>query len=310
MAENTEQTQEQKPKKRFWSPLSIIMLLLVILVGTMTWLYIDQKMTTQEITNELQAEKDSLQSELVDISTEYDSLKTTTDTLNTKLNLEQRRVDNLLSELQNIKATNYRRIKELSDEVNTLREIAQSYVRQIDSLNRANKKLMAENIRVKEEMEEVQDTKEQLEKEKENLTETVQKASVLRTENINATPINKRGKEKNRVDKIDKIKVCFTLEENVVAEPGDRYIYMRIASPPDDFILTNSEDNLFEYEGKQIIYTARRPIEYTGKSMDLCMFFDSQGELKPGEYEVYLFADGYKIGETSFILEESGWLFF
>ena len=310
MAENTEQTQEQKPKKRFWSPLSIIMLLLVILVGTMTWLYIDQKMTTQEITNELQAEKDSLQSELVDISTEYDSLKTTTDTLNTKLNLEQRRVDNLLSELQNIKATNYRRIKELSDEVNTLREIAQSYVRQIDSLNRANKKLMAENIRVKEEMEEVQDTKEQLEKEKENLTETVQKASVLRTENINAIPINKRGKEKNRVDKIDKIKVCFTLEENVVAEPGDRYIYMRIASPPDDFILTNSEDNLFEYEGKQIIYTARRPIEYTGKSMDLCMFFDSQGELKPGEYEVYLFADGYKIGETSFILEESGWLFF
>jgi myosin heavy subunit len=310
MVENTEQTQEQKPKKRFGSPLSIIIILLVILVGTMTWLYIDQKITTQEITNELQAEKDSLQSELVDISSEYDSLKTTTDTLNTKLNLEQRRVDNLLSDLQNIKATNYRRIKNLRDEVNTMRKIAQSYVRQIDSLNRANKILMAENIRVREEMEEVQESKKQLEEEKENLTETVQKASVLRTENINALPINQRGKEKNRVDKIDKIKVCFTLEENVVAEPGDRYIYMRIASPPDDFILTNSEDNLFEYEDKQIIYTARRPIEYTGESMDLCMFFDSQGELKPGEYEVYLFADGYKIGETSFILEESGWLFF
>lgn len=310
MVENTEQTQEQKPKKRFGSPLSIIIILLVILVGTMTWLYIDQKITTQEITNELQAEKDSLQSELVDISSEYDSLKTTTDTLNTKLNLEQRRVDNLLSDLQNIKATNYRRIKNLRDEVNTMRKIAQSYVRQIDSLNRANKILMAENIRVREEMEEVQESKKQLEEEKENLTETVQKASVLRTENINALPINQRGKEKNRVDKIDKIKVCFTLEENVVAEPGDRYIYMRIASPPDDFILTNSEDNLFEYEDKQIIYTARRPIEYTGESMDLCMFFDSQGEMKPGEYEVYLFADGYKIGETSFILEESGWLFF
>jgi myosin heavy subunit len=313
MAENNNQTpenQDQKPKKRRWSGLAVILIILVALVGVMTWLYIDQKMTTQEITNQLQEEKDSLQSELVDIRTEYDSLKTTTDTLNKKLDFEQERVDNLLSELKTIKATNYRRIKELRDEVSTLRSIAKSYVRQIDSLNRANEQLMAENRRVREEMEEVQESKEQLEEEKEQLSETVKKASVLRTENLKATPINKRGNEKERVDKIDKIKVCFTLEENVVVEPGDRYVYMRIASPPDDYILTNSEDNIFEFEGKKIVYTARRPIEYTGESMDVCLYFDSQGQLNPGEYDVFIFADGHKIGETKFKLEESGWLFF
>ena len=143
MAENTNQTNEQKPKKRFWSSgISVLVIILAVLVGVMTWLYIDQKITTQEITTELQAEKDSLQSELIQIKTDYDSLKTTSDTLNKKLDLEQNRVDNLLTELKTTKATNYRRMKELKDEVNTLRSIAKSYVRQIDSLNRANQQLI------------------------------------------------------------------------------------------------------------------------------------------------------------------------
>lgn len=311
MAENTNQTNEQKPKKRFWaSGLSVLLIILIILVGVMTWLYIDQKITTREITIELQAEKDSLQSELIEIRNDYDSLKTTADTLNEKLNLEQNRVDNLLSELKTTKATNYRRMKELKDEVNTLRSIAKSYVRQIDSLNRANKKLMAENRRVKEEMEEVQETKNELEKVKDTLSEKVQKASVLRTENLQAIPINERGNEKSKVNKIDKIKVCFTIEENVVAPQGERYLYMRIASPPDNYILTNSEDNIFKYQDKQMVYTARRPIEYEGESMDICIYFDTQGELTPGEYKVDIFADEHRIGETNFQLEESGWLFF
>ena len=311
MAENTNQPNEQKPKRRLWtSGVAVVLIILTVLVGVMTGLYIDQKITTREITTELQAEKDSLQNELVEIRTDYDSLKTTSDTLNQKLNLEQERVDNLLSEVKTIKATNYRRIKELRDEVSTLRSIAKSYVRHIDSLNRANQQLMAENRRVKQEMEEVQETKNELQKAKDTLTEQVQKASVLRTQNIQATPINERGKEKTRVDKIDKIKVCFTIEENVVAQKGQRYVYMRIASPPEGFILTNSEDNLFEHNGKKVVYTARRPIEYQGNSVNTCIYFDSKGQLKPGNYQVSIFADGYEIGNTNFTLEESGWLFF
>lgn len=317
MAENTNQNQEETSRKKKGTGITTLLIILAVLVGVMTWLYISQKLTTQritteyeEITNELQSEKDSIQAELVEIKTGYDSLKTISDTLNQQLNLEQERIDNLLSELKTVKASNYTRIKELKDEVGTLRNIAQSYVRQIDSLNRANKQLIAENRRVKEEMEVVRESKDQLEKVKDTLSEKVERASVLRTEDLRAIPINQRGKQKDQVDKIDKIRVCFTIDENVVAPQGERYVYMRIAAPPDDFILTNSEDNLFEYNGKQIVYTARRPIEFNGEAMEVCLYFDSQGELKPGEYEAYIFADGYQIGETSFKLEESGWLFF
>jgi FtsZ-binding cell division protein ZapB len=313
MDENNNQQESQQPvgrKRKVPAGLIVIIILLLGLLGFITWLYLDQKETTMEITEALSEEKDSLEAELVEVRSSYDSLRTTNDSINIQLEQEQERIDNLISELKDVKATNYRRIRELKNELETVRNIAKSYVRQIDSLNQLNKQLTEENIKVKKDLQETKETKEKLEKEKETLTEQVNKAKVLRTEEIRAIPINKRGKEKDQVDKIDKIKVCFSVEENVLVEPGKRFFYIRIASPPDDFILTNSENNLFDYKGKKIVYSAKREINYDGTQQEVCIYFDSKGELKPGEYEVYIFADGHQIGDTSFKLEESGWLFF
>ena len=312
MVKNTNQVGEEKNRygKRVWAGIIVIISLLVALLGFMSWLYIDQKQTTQQITRELSAEKDSIRGELQEIRVGYDSLKTDSDTLREQLDQEKERIDGLLSEIRQVKATNYTRIKELKDEVQTLRKVAKSYVRQIDSLNRANKELTAENRRVREQIQQVKQNKEQLELEKDSLTETVNKAKILRAENLTAIPVNERDKEKHKADKISKVKICCTIEENVVAEPGSREAYIRIAAPPDDFILTNSEDNLFDFNGKKIVYSARRAFEFTGEAQDLCIYFDSKGELKPGEYDVYIFADGHEIGKTTFQVEESGWLFF
>ena len=312
MAENKNQTGEEKTRSRKGLSAGIIFIiaLLIALLGFMSWLYIDQKQTTQQITQELSAEKDSIRSELQEIRVGYDSLKTDSDTLREQLDQEKERIDGLLSEIRRVKATNYTRIKELKDEVQTLRKVAKSYVRQIDSLNRANQQLTAENRRVRQQIQQVQQSKQQLELEKDSLTETVNKAKVLRAENLSAIPVNDKDKKKNKADKISKVKVCFTVEENVVAEPGPREAYVRIAAPPDDFILTNSEDNLFDFNGKKVVYSAKRAFDFTGEAQDLCIYFDSRGELKPGEYDVYIFADGHEIGKTTFNVEESGWLFF
>ncbi len=311
MADNYQpKEQENKPKNRSLTGFIVVIIILIGLIGFITWLYIDQKKTTMVITEELSEEKDSLRTEFIELKTEYDSLKTDNDSLNTQLDSEKERIDNILTELKNVKATNYSKIKELKNELSTLRKIAKSYVRQIDSLNTLNKQLERENKEVKEDLVKTKESKEKLEKEKEDLSKQVTKAKVLRAENIQPIPINKRGKEKAKVDKVNKIKVNFTVDENALAEKGERYFYIRIAAPPDDFILTNSEDNLFEFNNKKIVYSARRKINYDGNETKATIYFDTQGELKPGEYEVYIFADGAQIGESSFTLEESGWLFF
>lgn len=311
MADNTNQNQGETPrKKRAPVGLIIIVIILIGLLGFITWLYIDQRETTQQITTELKKEKDSLKTDLIDLRTDYDSLKTTSDSIDQKLNVEQEKIDGLLSELKDVKATNYSKIKELKDELSTLRKIAKSYVRQIDSLNRLNEQLTEENKEVRRNLEETQQSKQEIQVEKDSLSGEVEKARILRIDDLKTVGLNDRGKEKSKVNKIDKLKTCFTIKENVLLKPGDRTFYIRIAAPPDDFILTNSEENIFEHEGEELVYTASRTVEYDGNEQELCIYFDTQGELDPGTYEVYVFATGRMVGQASFKLEESGWLGF
>jgi len=105
--------------------------------------------------------------------------------------------------------------------------------------------------------------------------------------------------------KIDKIKVNFRIKENVLAEQGDRDVFIRIAGP-DDYILAKSETDLFEFQGQEIIYSAKRPIDYTGKNLDVTIYWDNNGALIAGTYEVYIFADGNEIGNAQFLIEEGG----
>lgn len=302
--ENQQQTNKQVPvpPKSNKSGLMFILILVIALLAIVTWLYIDQRQTTDEIETALTAEKDSLQSHLLQLRTEYDELMTDNDSLNAHLNQEKEKIDDLLAEIKTVKATNYAKIKSLQNELGTLREVAKSYVRQIDSLNTMNQALVAENIMVKNEINAVTKTKVELEEKNKDLTGKVELASALRTENIEATPLNKRGKANNKINKIEKIKISFRIKENVLAEAGERDVFVRIAGP-DDYILAKSEDDLFEYQGQEIVYSAKRPVDYMNKDLDVVVYWDNNGALIQGTYEVYIFADGDEIGNAQFIIE-------
>jgi len=302
--ENEQQTNDQAPiapqKKK--SGLMFILILVIALLAVVTFLYINQRQTTEEIETALTIEKDSLQSHLVQLRDEYDELMTDNDSLNAHLVEEKEKIDNLLAEIKTVKATNYAKIKSLQNELGTLRAVAKSYVRQIDSLNTMNQALVAENIMVKNEIKEVTQTKVELEEQNKDLSGKVELASTLRTENLKAVPLNKRGKPNNKISRIAKIKISFQIKANVLAEAGERDVYIRIAGP-DDYILAKSEDDLFVYEGQQIVYSAKRPIDYENKNIDIDIYWDNNGALLTGVYEVYVFADGAEIGTTQFMIE-------
>jgi len=301
----TKTTQAPIPPKKSKSGLTFILILLFALLAIVTWLYINQRMVTEDIQTALTAEKDSLQANLVQLRDEYDELMTDNDSLNAQLVAEKEKIDDLLAEIKTVKATNYAKIKQLQNELGTLREVAKSYVRQIDSLNTLNQALFAENIKVKNEIEQVTKTKVELEEQNKDLSGKVELASILRVENLKAITLNKRGKENNKISKIEKIKVDFRIKENVLAEKGERDIFIRIAGP-DDYILAKSEEDLFEYQGQEIVYSAKRPVDFMGENLDVTIYWDNNGALIPGTYEVYVFADGNEIGSTQFEIVEGG----
>ena len=73
---------------------------------------------------------------------------------------------------------------------------------------------------------------------------------------------------------------------------------------PDDDVLMKSRANTFAFEGKEINYSMKKMIEYSGEEVDVTMYWNIEEFLSPGAYRVDIFADGNLIGRKSFSLEK------
>ena len=200
--------------------------------------------------------------------------------------------------LLKINANNVYKIRMYEKELGTIRKVLKSYVVQIDSLNQANQELRAQNIETRQALQRVENERQELTEAKVALSSKVEKASILSAKNIVITPLNKRSKEVNRALKVEKLRVCFTLRENAILEPGPKIVYLRVIRPDD--IILSSGVNLFDFQGEQTVYTASREVSYENVDVDMCIYWNNDGQLIPGKYKVYLYADGYEIGTSSF----------
>lgn len=279
----------------------VVVVLLVVLAG-LTYVYYQQKQNALETETQLLAEKDSISQNLLNLMTDYKELETDNDSLNQKLVREQQNAKRLYDELQNTKRVSYAKIKEYQKELGTLRSIMKDMLHDIDSLNALNKELIAENIKVKEEAATAQKTVKELEQKTEELNTQVAKGSVVKARDIVAMGVSRRGNEVTRARRVEKIRTCFTLGENSIAKAGNRSVYMRIVGP-DDYVLAKAETNIFDFEGEKIVFSASREVDYQNKDVEICIFYDNNGELLKGTYKVTLYMDGYMIGYSEFTLK-------
>ncbi len=287
----------EKPRKR--RPV-LLLILLIVLVCTVVYLgytYNELKKQSEIEQAELERQKVRLEEELVDIYNQYDSLKTENDTMNEKMQAQQENIERLLK----INANNVYKIRMYEKELGTIRKVLRSYVVQIDSLNTANQELRAANLEARQQLNRAEKEKQELTQQTEELTSKIELASVLSAKNIIITPLNVRSREKLKHEKVDKIRVCFTLRENPILAAGPKIIYMRIARP-DDVILASGVD-FFDYEGEPMVYTASREVMYENVDVDLCIYWSNDGTLVEGTYTADIFADGSKIGTSSFALK-------
>jgi vacuolar-type H+-ATPase subunit I/STV1 len=287
-------------KQVLW--ISIIAALL--LIGALSVIFWQrQKMQESEALTEYV--KEELADQYNEISTQYEGYKMNidNDSLFAKLETEQMKVQRLQEELRTVKSTNTKRINELTKELQTLRAILRNYVAQIDSLNKINEQLTDENKRISTRLQQSTQTVSQLTKEKERLTETVNMAAKLSTSNISVKGLNNKDKTTDKIGKMAKLAVSFTINGNITAQTGEKTIYIRIQNPMDE-ALVKSPYNLFAYENRQIAYSEKRIVEYAGEELQMTIYYAITETLTPGAYRVDIFADGNRIGQKSFTLEK------
>ena len=281
-----------------------LIIVLVIGLGAVSFLLFRSHTANQEMQQLFEVEKEELENEYSSFATQYDELqiKINNDSLYEKLEQEKLRTQRLLEELRQVKSTNAAEIMRLRKELKTVRAVMRTYIIQIDSLNRINQQLTSENQSVKKKYNEATQQISSLSEEKKTLNEKVTLASQLDATHITVTPTNKRGKKTDRIKRITRLDISFTVVKNITAETGQRTLYVRITKPNQE-VLTKSAANTFPYENRNIAYSIKKYIEYTGEEQNVTVYWNVEEFLQAGTYRVDIFADGNLIGSQTFDLD-------
>lgn len=297
--------QNTKPSTRNTKILIAIIVVLIVGMGVAAYFIFNQKTQLEELQQVNDISKQKLEDEYASIDTQYEGFKLSikNDSLFQQLSNEQAKVQRLREELRTVKATDKAEINRLNNELSSLRKILKSYIVQIDSLNRANERLVQQNKEITNKYQETTKTLNKVSQEKANLNEKVTRAAKLDATAINVAATNSKGKVQKKIKSIEQLVVSFTITKNITAEPGERVIYVRIMKPDDD-ILVKNRANTFSFENREIQYSMKRAIEYGGGEVPVTLYWKVEEYLMPGTYRVDLFADGSLIGSRSFSLEK------
>ncbi|GHV65368.1 hypothetical protein FACS1894199_05870 [Bacteroidia bacterium] len=280
--------------------LTIIIIALSVIVLALFVIFMNERSKNAKHTEVIEHEKEVLTGELTDLSKSYGDLKTSNDSLSDKLLLEQEKITGLLREIKRYKATSYEEISQYKKEVGTLKTILRDYVVQIDSLNQLNQKLVTENKQVKKQSDWLRERNQKLEVEQKGMKEAIEIAAALTIENFTVTPINKNGK-KISWKKCFQLRADFVIPKNVSAKRGTRTLYIRFKRP-DGQVIAFSEKSFFKYQNADLVYSAKRDIEYEGERLETSIYWPNDGSLVKGTYTAELFSETELVGTTDFTL--------
>jgi len=173
--------------------------------------------------------------------------------------------------------------------------------------------LQQEKVEDVEKIIELEEEKEELVKTQEKLVEKVTRAAVLQSANLEAFGVKfkRNGKEKETKDfkDVDKIKICYDILENPIADNGSQDLMVRIIHP-EGFTLAVKELGSGKFtlakSGEQRQYTTTAAIDYVNDEVQrYCTYWSYNSDLPPGVYQTELYHHGYQIGQTTFELKKT-----
>jgi hypothetical protein len=138
-------------------------------------------------------------------------------------------------------------------------------------------------------------------KDKSDLQEKVDIASVVKVEYLNVTTLkkkllNKKMEPTSSAWLVSQIKSCFSIMPNPLAAQGSKVISLRITAPNGKVLVnTVSGSGTFKNEaGEAIQFTGSKTIKYTGTKLDQCIDYDAppNSAFDAGIYQVEVYLDG------------------
>lgn len=287
-----------------------VLLVIAIIAFVLTTTTMSKKVEEAQLANEqLQLTNEQLQ-----LANEYQSLNSefaqyenqsqllVNDSLVTKYAAAKSKVEKLLQELNSEKKKSAQRIKQLQDEIGTLKNILRHYVSQIDSLGKENAGLRAENAEIKQQNQQLSTRVANETSRNKVLSERMTLAEKLNVTGVTLTALKNNGKTEKNITKARQLMVKFTIPQNNSTPVGEKTIYLRITNPEGSLL---GGGGSFSFEGATVPCTARKSIEYAGEEISgITMYWEVNTTLTPGDYTVELFADNYRLASRKFTMKK------
>jgi len=303
------ENRSEQPSKKNSNVIYFLIAVVVALLGTDVYLYMQKKKDVAKIIYQSDDEKHRLQTEL-------DSLEAQIEQVNTgkaKMSAEmQQRNDSLQTKIQMLKRAlskgqlTVAELKRAQEDIKQLRYFVTKYTADIEELRQQNASLTTERDTLKNQVATVSQKATTLEQQNQELNSKVKVASALKmgAATVVAYKIKGSGKEVdvNRAGPAKKIKVNFTIAGNPVAEKGMHDIYLRITDPAGNLIVMN-DSGVFTADDQELQYTYKTSIDFKDDGTTYTIDWVNPGKFVKGTYTVLLYADGYTMGKTEFYLK-------
>jgi cell division protein FtsB len=297
--------QDQGPKK------GIVIIVIAILLGTnglLLWQFFEKKSNLDDAQQKIvttTAEKEAVQAQLNQIKTEYEKVKSENSNLQTELSSRDEEIKAKVAEIQRLIAIGGpAQIAKAKAEMAQLREMNNGYMAQIDSLNKVNTMLQAENQNLSSTLNDTKGKVQNLNDENSKLAGKIAAGSVLKAMNIVTEGLRVKGSKStvtNKAKQVQQVQTSFLLPENKVIDAGPVDFYLRLMDPAGAVI--SSDQATFDSNGQQLVYSMKKTIEYENSEMTVQVLWSLVTALSKGKYTVEIYHVGNMIGKSTLDLK-------
>lgn len=279
-----------------------ILAVLLVIAGAFAYkLYNQEKETEAQLTKE----KNVVLADLKEMVNKYDVVIDENNLKDTELNEARTKIQSLIDDIGSKEAT-IASLGKYRTEVFKLRKERDFLFAQNDSLRISNNFLAMRVDSTSYELEVQRGVGDSLTMENDKLAERVELGAAIVANKLSATGVIERssGKlvENTRARRVDKVRACYTVPQNRLAEPGDRELFVQVLDPSDTVLGENTKVT-FE-GGGEITFSTISKFYYDSTALDICENIAPSGEkFTAGLYKVNVYDGPKLLAQTSFTMK-------
>ncbi|MCR9181915.1 MAG: hypothetical protein NXH73_03225 [Flavobacteriaceae bacterium] len=287
---------ENKNSKLKWL-IGILAVLLIALTVFTIKLYLDN----QQNTTNLEIQKMDIEEELEELLVNYNIAIEENQTKDRELIEARDRIEQLLDSVKGAQA-NVDLIRRYRIEIGQLKSEKEALFKRADSLQSVAAILRTERDSTSVALDQSVQKIDSISLQNEALAQVVAIGSALKVSRLKGEGVLMRnnGKivETDRSRRADKVRACFTLNANEIAESGDKLLFIQVINPENNVL---GEKSVVNFEDKILTYSATSNVFYDKEELDVCVLVNAaESDLVPGTYYINVF-DGPRLVANSSI---------